>query len=60
MKACEGLLRPLAVALGIYVAVTVVWLAPLFAHFGSSVLQGPTDAVRALSDYWVAEGRLDD
>jgi hypothetical protein len=47
-------LRRLGIALAIYVAAALVWLAPLVVHFGSAVLNGPTDAVLALSDYWAA------
>lgn len=45
----------LALALAVYVLASVAWLAPLFAHFDSAVLYGPTDSVGALSDYWAAE-----
>lgn len=45
----------IGLALAVYVAVSAVWLAPLWAHLDSAVLYGPTDSVGALSDYWAAE-----
>ena len=44
-----------AAALGFFLVVTLVWLAPLVHHLGSSVLYGPTDSTSTIRDYWAAE-----
>lgn len=45
----------LGVALAAYLLASLLWLAPLWRHFDSAVLDGPTDSVGTLSDYWAAE-----
>ena len=45
----------LGLAFGVYLLASLLWLAPLWRHFDSAVLDEPNDNVGALADYWAAE-----
>jgi hypothetical protein len=44
----------LGLAFGIYLLASLLWLAPLWRHLDSAVLDEPNDSVGALADYWAA------